>query len=197
MRSADAQAERSTVPSSRSTTELHVEELSAYVNALKTPTLKAETMREMQHVFELHQGVCPVVLSDSHHNPFSKKEAPQFKSARELRLCQYALQLSLLAQCMFQALVVTMLARDAIVEYGAEGGAVLIVLMIVPTLVMSKVVTPLVLQNFSLAHAVVVKQLHVLQEIESEHEQTGDYAHASQVGGLRCVTRVLELFAFG
>ena len=150
----------------KSAAEMRMDELTAYVQARKTPRLMDATNSAMQRA---QQSV-------------KEAELPIKASAlKEMGLLEHALQVTMLSQCMLQALIVTMLARDSILRAGVGGGLLLLLGMLLPTVISSKWLTPLVLQNFCLAHAVAVKQVDVLQEMEKEHEQSGDYTSAHQM----------------
>ena len=118
---------------------------------------------------------------------------------RGVKIVPFALQLLLLLQCLLQSLLLTMLGRNAVLylslpEEGDDGhaehdavdargaglGSLLIALTLMPTLLMSFLVTPRVLKNFALAYATACRQTEVLQQMETEFERSGDYAAASQ-----------------
>ena len=90
------------------------------------------------------------------------------------------LQTVLLMQCMFQALILTMLGREVILAFGVAQGIGIILLMWLPTTLMSLFVTPHVIKNIALARAVVEANHDVLDTMEKELEQEGDYSAASQ-----------------
>lgn len=92
-----------------------------------------------------------------------------------------ALQTVLLLQCMYQALILTMLGRDAILDIGVLGGLAAILLMLLPTTIMSLRVTPLVLRNFSIAYSVTHVRADVLDDMRAEFQQEGDYAAAASM----------------
>ena len=94
-----------------------------------------------------------------------------------------------------QAMLLTLLGRDYILLFSGEGtlgpddepdatgawqGALLIAATLVPTLLMSFFVSPLALKNISLANAAAQEDKEVLHELETEFEQSGDYAAANQ-----------------
>ena len=76
------------------------------------------------------------------------------------------LQIVLLMQCMFHALILTMLGRDSIVQFGAWQGTLFILAMWLPTALMSLFVTPHVIKNVALGRAVVDADHNVLDQME-------------------------------
>ena len=76
------------------------------------------------------------------------------------------LQTILLMQCMFQALILTMLGREVILAFGVAKGVPVLVLMWLPTTLMSLFVTPHVIKNLALARAVVEANHDVLDKME-------------------------------
>ena len=109
-----------------------------------------------------------------------------------LHLVPRALQLLLMAQCLLQALQVTMLLRAALLEMGTLLGLLSSVATLLPTVLMSRSVTPRVLKHFALASASASEQHAVLEEMETEAEVAGDYAAASQMLELTATTRLSE-----
>ena len=105
-------------------------------------------------------------------------------SARWLGRLEKSFQFLLLCQSMLQSLIILMLGRNAFIFFGPVGGAIVLFLLFLPTLLMSLCVTPRVLECLSLAFALGVKtKLHegVLATQRAKLEHEGDYAQASQV----------------
>ena len=72
---------------------------------------------------------------------------------------------------MYQALLVTMLARQVIRDFGAAQGVPFVAAMWFPTAVMSLVTSPRVLKNIALTRAVVDTNHDVLELMQKEFEQ--------------------------
>merc|ERR1719230_1102226 len=98
----------------------------------------------------------------------------------------------LLLQCMYQGLVLTMLGRDVILQFGGPVGVVFIAAMWMPTSIMSTLVTPHVLKNVAITKAVVEADHNVLDIMEKEFEQTGDYSAATQTLELMATQELSE-----
>ena len=109
-----------------------------------------------------------------------------------LHLVPRALQLLLMAQCLLQALHATMLLRAALLELGVALGLLWSVVTLLPTVLMSRAVTPHVLGSFALASASASEQHAVLEEMETEAEVAGEYAAASQILELTATTKLSE-----
>jgi len=97
-----------------------------------------------------------------------------------LRLLPITLQIVLLLQCMYQALMLTMLGRNVFLHFGFWMGLPFLALMWLPTALMSTYVTPHVLKNAAIAFAVSHPQHEVLDEMAGEFEHAGDYSAASE-----------------
>ena len=102
------------------------------------------------------------------------------------------LQIVKLLQCMHQALMLTMLGRQAIVHFGVGLGMPFLVAMWLPTTLNSLLVTPHVLKNIALTGAVVETNHGVLELMEKEFEQSGDYSAASQALELMVQSKLSE-----
>jgi len=138
-------------------------ELATAVKTSKTPTL-VQKMQESVGVLHEHDDEA------EHH----------VKPGAALRLMPLTLQIVLLVQCMYQALMLTMLGRDVFMHFGLVNGLPFLALMWLPTSLMSTLVTPHVLKNFAIAFSVAHAQHDVLDELAGEFEQAGDYSAASQ-----------------
>eukprot|EP00966_Prymnesium_polylepis_P212469 4921649-Prymnesium_polylepis.1 len=64
--------------------------------------------------------------------------------------------------------------------YGPGMGALLALATYAPLHIMSFVMTPMVLQEFALSHAVAMKHRDVLDDMEREAEESGDYVGANE-----------------
>ena len=97
-----------------------------------------------------------------------------------IELMPVLLQLVLLLQSMYQALILTMLGRLAILEFGWLGGAVVIAAMWAPTSLMTALVTPHVLKDVAMTESVIEANHDVLDTMRQELQERGDYSAASQ-----------------
>ena len=108
-------------------------------------------------------------------------EAMNEMNKSRLDKLEAAFQTFMLLQSMLQGLILMMLMRNCIVLYGMEWGVVMIVLMWLPTEVMTRIVTPHVLAQLALAYAIGVRNKEVLDEMMEDATAEGDYAAAGQV----------------
>ena len=179
--------------------EVRMRELSAAVQTAKTPSLMTQLMSDMQAMRERAkrgEGAasehCKVLLCETTDDGEHEEEEEEgflaaFSAAAynrpgglELVLMPQMIQLLLILQCMLQALIITLLGRDALILFsdGADGevepsakpdldgtlrGIGLIVAMGLPTILMSTFLTPLVVKNYGLAYATAHRQPDVLQ----------------------------------
>eukprot|EP00964_Phaeocystis_antarctica_P028521 scaffold16089_cov54-Phaeocystis_antarctica.AAC.4 len=74
-----------------------------------------------------------------------------------------------------------MLMRNCVVLFGYTQGVIAVVLMWLPTELMTRLVTPHVLAQLSLAYAIGVRNKSVLDEMMEDATAEGDYAAAGQV----------------
>jgi len=102
-------------------------------------------------------------------------------NARYLKYLEHFLQVEMMLSCMVQSFIVMHLARLFIEKHGWVVGTIQIALTYLPCHVMSFFMTPKVLQEFALSHAIAMKHEDVLQDMEREAEQTGDYVGANEV----------------
>ena len=96
-----------------------------------------------------------------------------------IELMPVMLQLLLLLQCIYQALILTMLGRLAILEFGWLG-PVVIAAMWAPTSLMTAKLTPHVLKDVAMTEAVIDADHDVLDTMRQELEERADYSAASQ-----------------
>ena len=114
----------------------------------------------------------PCTTTDGHDVSAAHDEAEEhIRPGLMLEAATTALQLFMLLMCMFQALVLTMLARQALLQYGLFGGAALLVALWTPTTLMSTLVTPHVIKNLAIAFSTAHAQHDVLDEMLREFEQ--------------------------
>ena len=94
------------------------------------------------------------------------QENPQaedhLQPGRLMRNMPVLMQLLLLLQCLYQGLILTMLGRDAIIDFGAPLGVLFIGLMFLPTKLVSLFLTPHVLKNVATTGAVIEADHDVL-----------------------------------
>ena len=112
---------------------------------------------------------------------FDEVEAIDKESAERLSTLETLFQMVLLLQSMLQSLIILMLMRNCIVLWDWWPGLLVLVLMWLPTELMTFFVTPHVLAQLSLAYAIGVKNKEVLEEMMEDATAEGDYAAAGQV----------------
>lgn len=185
---------------------IRMSELTAAVRTCNTPSLMKSTMAEMQNLRDVARSNGSENLKQAVADTTDDGEeaeggmAFQRPGGLELVLLPSVLQLLLIMSCMLQALVITLLGRQAILVFSEEGGeeggdsegesalnfqgvvrgGAAIVGMLFPTALMTTFLTPPVIKNYALAYATAHKQPDVLQELQTEYMQTGDYAAANQ-----------------
>ena len=142
------------------------EELQIAIRATKTPTLVAQIHEVHQKLFE----ACP-------------DHGEHFKPKVSLRLLPYCIQSVLLVQCMYQALILTMLGRNVFIAFGHTNilqAISVLVLMWLPTSIMSFLITPRVLRSYSIAASAVQVRREILNHMSDAHTEEGDYSAATQ-----------------
>ena len=87
-----------------------------------------------------------------------------------------------------------MLMRNCVVLFGYTQGVIAVVLMWLPTELMTRLVTPHVLAQLSLAYAIGVRNKSVLDEMMEDATAEGDYAAAGQVTLTLTLTLTLPPF---
>jgi hypothetical protein len=93
-----------------------------------------------------------------------------FKPATTLAVLPYIIQAFLLVMCMYQALILTMLGRDVYLAFTSHSLEFVIVLIIMwlPTTIMSACVTPQVLRTYSIAASAVNARADIIDHMRAE-----------------------------
>lgn len=159
------------------TQRMRNDELHIAIRAQKTPTLVAQ-------LHDLHN--CFVAAHP--------EAIAEFQPGMALRILPYLIQTVLLLQCMYQALILTMLGRYAFLSspdspLSAIG---MLILMWGPTTIMSLTVTPRVLRNYSIAASAVHVRADILDDMRDELMQSGDYSAATQALEMLSKTKLSE-----
>ena len=203
--------------------EVRMRELSAAVQTAKTPSLASQLVADMKRMqdqekrepggrpptprsAEMRDGDEDVTADEIDHSA-QPRQYQRTGGGVELQLLPHAIQLTMILQCTLQALIITLIGRDAVVLFSAGAGDAvqpkaradltgcfrgigLILSMVAPTIIMSMRVTPRVVKNFALAYAAAHRQPDVLEELETEYMQSGDYAAANQALELAADTKL-------
>lgn len=109
------------------------------------------------------------------------RELNEKRNESLLARTEVLMQFCLLMQCMLQAFVLTMFARDAFLLYGLVGGFIATILILIPPTMMTLSVTPRVLSNYALALATARLDKEILHEMVEELTNQGDYVGAGSM----------------
>ena len=145
---------------------IHESELRALNLALSDKKEGEKINGEMTKAYEMFEG-----------------EVKEMNESNKVRLdrLEAAFQTMMLLQSMLQSLIMLMLGRNCVVLFGLHYGLVILALTWLPTELMTRVVTPHVLAQLSLAYAIGVKNKEVLDEMSELATAEGDYTAAGQV----------------
>ena len=129
---------------------------------------------------------------DLYHDEF---EELSHLSARRHRRLEKGFKFLLLCQSMLQSLIILMLGRNAFIFFGAVGGLAVLLLLLLPTLLMTVSVTPRVLECLSLSYALGIREpLHddVFERHRTKLMDEGDYAQSAQVLQLQMTKKLTD-----
>ena len=129
---------------------------------------------------------------DLYHDEF---EELSHLSARRHRRLEKGFKFLLLCQSMLQSLIILMLGRNAFIFFGAVGGLAVLLLLFLPTVLMTVSVTPRVLECLSLSYALGIREpLHddVFDRHYDKLKQEGDYAQSAQVLQLQMTKKLTD-----
>ena len=129
---------------------------------------------------------------DLYHDEF---EELSHLSARRHRRLEKGFKFLLLCQSMLQSLIILMLGRNAFIFFGTVGGLAVLLLLLLPTLLMTVSVTPRVLECLSLSYALGIREpLHddVFERHRTKLMDEGDYAQSAQVLQLQMTKKLTD-----
>ena len=132
------------------------------------------------------------IAHDLYHDEV--KELQHLNERRHRRL-EKGFQFLLLCQSMLQSLIILMLGRNAFIFFGAVGGLAVLLLLFLPTVLMTVSVTPRVLECLSLSYALGIREpLHddVFERHRTKLMDEGDYAQSAQVLQLQMTKKLTD-----
>jgi len=131
-------------------------------NRREAAMVNAEMKRAREHFLEEYEG----------------NEKLNHKQNEKIEI---GFQLTMLLQSFFQSMILLILARNSVMLFGFAFGSIVVILMWLPTELMTAFVTPRLLAQISLSNAFATPRKAVLEQMIEEATGVGDYAAAGEV----------------